>query len=253
MTVRRRPDRSSGRPDARRAAAGVGAALAAVVLAGCTIFPSPDESTDQDGNPLPTVDAEGFAELPLYFVALNGEYPPNTTGREVACQDLLVRTTTVPVKTEDPVASAIGFLLSDEQYSHGDPAVTNSLDPSEDDLRYVSHRVEGDTVVVELTGDVVSRSQCESFRIRAQLHQTAATAAGVPNAEILVDGVRLEDLLAIPDLELGEEITTPPRQPEPTEGAAEGSQGVTEGSEGSQGSVTEPAGSSADTSQPLSP
>jgi hypothetical protein len=206
----------------RPVAIALGAVTAAVTLAGCTFFPGPAESPAGSDGPLPTTSAEGYVELPLYFVALSGDFPPNTTGRDVACQDLLVRTTSVPVQTEDPVASAIGFLLTDEQYSHGDPAVTNSLDPSEDDLAYGSHRVEGDTVVLELTGDLVSRSQCESFRIRAQLNQTAAAAAGVENAEVYVDGVLIEDQLGLPPMELGEEITTPAPDAEPTDEVTEG-------------------------------
>ena len=218
MTPRLRPERPSGHPAPRRAAAGLVGALAAVVLAGCTIFPFPgEEPTDQDGNPLPAADAEGYRPAPLYLVALNGAFPPDTTGREVACQDLLVRAQTVPVDSEDRVGTSIGFLLDDEQYSHGDPALTNSLDPSEDGLAYSSSRVEGDTVVLELTGDVVTRNQCESFRIRAQLNRTAAAAAGVPEAEVLVDGVRIEEILGLTEMELGQEITTPPADTTGTE------------------------------------
>jgi hypothetical protein len=212
----------SARRPLRPVAIALGAVTASVALAGCTFLPGPTESPNAGEGALPTASAEGYVELPLYFVALSGDFPPNTTGRDVACQDLLVRTTSVPVQTEDPVASAIGFLLTDEQYSHGDPAVTNSLDPSEDDLAYGSHRVEGDTVVLELTGDLVSRSQCESFRIRAQLNQTAAAAAGVENAEVYVDGVLIEDLLGLPPMELGEEITTPAPDAEPTDEITEG-------------------------------
>lgn len=211
MTPRPRSEQPSGTPARRRAAAALVGVLATFALAGCNLFPSADDgATDQDGNPLPAADASGYTEAPLYLVALNGEFPPNTTGRDVACQDLLVRAQSVPVKTEDLVGTSVGFLLDDEQYSHGDPALTNSLDPSEDGLEYLSHRVEGDTVVLELTGDVVTRSQCESFRIRAQLNRTAAAAAGVPNAEVVVDGVRIEEILGLSDLVLGEEITTPP-------------------------------------------
>lgn len=212
----------------RPVAAALGAATAAVVLAGCTIFPGPSESPTGEAGPLPATSADGYVELPLYFVALNGQFPPNTTGRDVACQDLLVRTSSVPVQTEDPVPAAIGFLLTDEQYNHGDPAVTNSLDPSEDGLAYASHRVEGDTVVLELTGDLVSRSQCESFRIRAQLDRTAAAAAGVENAEVYVDGVLIEDLLGLPPMELGEEITTPGRDTAPEDVATD--DGIGDGS-----------------------
>lgn len=220
MTSRRRPDHASGHPALRRTAAGLTAALAAVVLAGCSIFPSSNETpADQDGTALPEANANGYAELPLYFVALSGDFPPATTGRDVACQDLLVRASSVPVKTEDRVGTAVGFLIDDEQYSHGEPAITNSLDPSEDGLLYSSSRVEGDTVTVELTGDVVTRSQCESYRIRAQLNRTAAAAAGVANAEVLVDGVRIEEVLGLPELELGEEFTTPADEPAPDEGS----------------------------------
>lgn len=219
MTLRLRPERPSGRPAPRRAAAGLVGVLAAIVLTGCSIFPSGADPTGQNGDPLPDADASEYTSASLYLVALNGEYPPSTTGREVACQDLLVRAQSVPVKTEDLVGTAVGFLLGDEQYSHGDPALTNALDPSEDGLVYSSSRVEGDTVVLELTGDVATRSECESYRIRAQLNRTAAAAAGVPNAEIRVDGVPIEEILGLTELELGEEITTPPAETSGTEDA----------------------------------
>lgn len=212
------------RPAPRRAAAGLLGLVAAVVLSGCSVFPGPGQAqqTDQDGHPLPVADASGYTPAPLYFVALNGEFPPNTRGRDVACEDLLVRVDTVPVQTDDLVATSIGFLLDDEQYSHGDPAVTNSLDPSEDGLAYSSYRIEGDTVVVELSGEVVSRSQCESLRIRAQLNRTAAAAAGVQDAEILVDGVRIEEILWLDEMELGEEVVTPPADTPEEDGSPAG-------------------------------
>lgn len=202
-SVAPRPART---PRPRALATALVGSCAALLLTGC-LTQSAEDAENADAT-LPENTAEGYERVPVYMVALSGEYPPNTTGRLIGCDDLAVQVRTVPVETEDTTATAVDFLLDDGQYEHGDPAVVNALDASEDDLTYNSHAVEGDTVTVELEGDVVSRSQCESFRIRAQLHETATENAGVGQAEILVNGTDLDTLLGLPPYVPGEEITT---------------------------------------------
>ena len=171
------------------------ATVAALALSACTVTDSPtDGSTDGDYT-LPEASLEGFTQVPLYFVGIQGDFPPSITGHEVACGDLLVRRTSVPVRTEDPATTALNFLLHDEYYSHGDPPMTNSLALSEEDLTLEGIDVQGDTVTVRLTGDLVTRSHCESYRIRAQLHSTAADASDVQNARILLNGQDLDEQL----------------------------------------------------------
>ncbi|MGO1181429.1 MAG: GerMN domain-containing protein [Micrococcaceae bacterium] len=200
------PRRRTGR--AVSVAAGCTLLLA---LAGCAEDPSapadPEATSAADELDL-APDDDGFAPLPLYFVALSGQYPSGVTGSQIGCSDLLVQVNTVPLEAEEPVDAALDFLLQDKQYRHGDPALTNSVLLSADSLTVQDYEVQGDTVEVNLSGSVVTRSACESYRIRAQLHATAAAAAGVENAQILVDGEDLDARLGLEPFERGEQITT---------------------------------------------
>lgn len=211
----------------RAVRAGLLAVTAAVALSACTVTESPtdDPSGSDSGYELPEASLDGFTQVPLYFVGINGDFPPSTTGHEVACGDLLIRRESVPVKTEDVARSSVDFLLHDDYYSHGDPALTNSLALSSEDLTLEDLQVDGDTVTVRLAGDLTTRSDCESYRIRAQLHSTAADAAGVQNAQILLNDVDLDQHLGLTPFELGPEITTPDREPEPEPTSTGGAQG----------------------------
>lgn len=182
-----------------------------LTLSGCADSPS----SSADGDPTAAADEldlapddDGFAPLPLYFVALSGQYPSGATGSQIGCSDLLVQVNTVPMEAEEPVEAALDFLLQDQQYRHGDPALTNSVLLSADSLELQDYDVQGDTVEVNFSGSIVTRSACESYRIRAQIHATAAAAAGVENARILVDGEELDSLLGLEPFERGEQITT---------------------------------------------
>ncbi|WBL20193.1 GerMN domain-containing protein [Citricoccus sp. NR2] len=198
------------RAERRVSAVAAGCALL-LTLAGC----AEESSSPGDADPTSAADEldlapddDGFAPLPLYFVALSGQYPSGVTGAQIGCEDLLLQVNTVPMKTEDPVEDALNFLLQDQQYRHGDPALTNSVLLSSESLTLQDYEIQGDTVEVNLSGSVVTRSECESYRIRAQLEATAAAAAGVEDARILVDGEDLDTLLGLDPFERGEQITT---------------------------------------------
>lgn len=212
----------------RLAGAGL-AAVFALTLAGCMVEPDTSSpSASESGYSLPETSLDGFTQVPLYFVGIQGNFPPATTGHEVACGDLLIRRQSVPVKTEDVATTALEYLIHDEYYSHGDPALTNSLAFSNEDLELEGLDVQGDTVTVRLTGELTTRSECESYRIRAQLHSTAADASGVQDAEILLNGVDLDEHLGLSPFELGPEITTPDLEPSPSASAETDSAGGTE-------------------------
>lgn len=216
----------------RAVRAGLLGAVAALALSACTVTESPTEGSSSTGYTLPEASLEGFTQVPLYFIGINGDFPPSITGHEVACGDLLIRRESVPVRTEDVPRTSLDFLLQDQYFSHGDPALTNSLALSEEGLTLEDIDVDGDTVTVRITGELVTRSQCESYRIRAQLHSTAADAAGVDQARILLNDVDLDEHLGLTPFELGPEITTPDREPEPEPTLSEGTpdDGLGEGS-----------------------
>lgn len=200
---------AASRTTARVSAAVLGLSVA-LGLGACSTTPNgPDDpNAEASSNALGTTpDDDGFTPLPLYFVGLSGQYPTGVTGNQIGCSDLLVGVQSVPVETEEPVNESMRFLLNDEQYRHGDPALTNSVLLSSDNLTYQGYEVDGDTVEVQLSGSVVTRSACESYRVRAQLYATATAAAGVENARIMVDDVTLNDHLGLDPFERGEEVT----------------------------------------------
>lgn len=148
----------------------------------------------------PTDPNDAFQPLQVNMVAESGtDYPEGVEGIEFGCSDTLVTIDTVPIETEsreDHVAAAVEFLLNDSQYYHGSPAVTNALTISET-LELSSVDVGRSTVDVELTGEVVVRSDCEAYRVQAQLYGTVAATAGVEDVSVLVEGTELNEVLGL--------------------------------------------------------
>lgn len=146
--------------------------------------PSENESAEQ-------TEGSEAEPLTLYYVALNdgGE-----SGKEIGCGDSLVEDTTAPVTTADPIKASMEALLSTDDRNVGESGLYNALYQS--DLTYESGSLEGDTVTVMLSGVVRSGGACDSPRIEAQLQETAATAGGVFNSEIFINGEPLEDVLS---------------------------------------------------------
>ncbi|PXA78396.1 GerMN domain-containing protein [Auritidibacter sp. NML100628] len=188
------------------------AVCGALVLTGCSDENSNPESLGPGGTVnVQKPDDDGYTSLPISLVALSGNYPPNTTGNTFGCEDLLVSVQSAPTLVEnetDTVKQAVQFLLDDQHYRHGDPPFTNSVVFSRDSLQVEETTIDGDTVTVKLSGEVVTRSDCESQRILAQLKQTAERAAHVSQSKITVNDQPLNEVLGIADIELGEEITT---------------------------------------------
>ncbi len=181
----------------------VALAASALLLTGCGLFPNADTSADSNtddilGSPAPDPD-DDFQSLQVNMVAESGTFPDGVDGVTFGCSDTLVTINTVPTQaetTEEHIGDAIDFLLTDSQYNHGDPAVINSLTPSET-LTLESVETERDAVTVELSGDVVTRSDCETYRIQAQLYGTAALTADVTDVSITVDDSELNDVLGV--------------------------------------------------------
>lgn len=188
----------------------------ALLLAGCGSLGNSDQTGDNgDGQgPVesPTPDPQDdFQSLQVNMVAPSGTYfPDGIDGMTFGCSDTLVTVDTVPVYAENPeeyVSDALEFLLNDSQYYHGDPAVTNSLTLSET-LELSSVEVGRDSVDIAFSGDVVVQSECEAYRIQAQLYGTAASTAGVENVNISVDGTELNQVLGLEPFETSQLFST---------------------------------------------
>ncbi|QTG82896.1 GerMN domain-containing protein [Arthrobacter crystallopoietes] len=130
--------------------------------------------------------------LTIYYIGLAGE---ETSGGGIGCGDSLIATLTQPVTFTDQLGASITHLLANKQEFLGESGLYNALNSSA--LSYQGSSYDGDTVTVKLSGSVTVGGTCDGPRIEAQLEQTAATAAGVAEAVVLVNGIPIEKLLDV--------------------------------------------------------
>lgn len=129
--------------------------------------------------------------LTIFYVALNDQ---GKSGPMIGCGDSIVATETGPVVYASQVEAAMSDLLDDKDAQHGQSGLMNALASS--NLTYVSSSVSGDTVTVELTGELSSGGVCDDPRIIAQLTYTAMVAAEAGEAKILVNGIDINKYLS---------------------------------------------------------
>ncbi|MFL4474987.1 hypothetical protein ACIPVK_13400 [Paeniglutamicibacter sp. MACA_103] len=129
--------------------------------------------------------------MTIFYVALGDQ---GQAGPMIGCGDSIVATETGPVIYASQVEASMSDLLENKDTVHGESGLMNALAGS--NLSYVSSSVWGDTVTVELTGDLSSGGICDDPRIIAQLSYTAMVAAGSGEAKILVDGTDITDKLS---------------------------------------------------------
>ncbi|MFC0582856.1 hypothetical protein [Micrococcoides hystricis] len=186
-----------------------GAAITALLLTSCS--PHGDSNGNnktaengEDTGSTPTssvaVEDDGLTKLPLYLVgsaAYTAEYPDDSR-TTLTCGEAMVLVNTVPVKTEEPVQTALEFLLGNEQYYHGEPQL---LDPLKNlnDVTVKNVTTESDAVRVELSGTIVNPGWCQAAQLVAQLEMTAAAAAGGKTPTITLDGANVRQALGVED------------------------------------------------------
>ncbi|EMR00609.1 GerMN domain-containing protein [Paeniglutamicibacter gangotriensis] len=135
--------------------------------------------------------ASATSPLTIFYVAVDDQ---GKSGPLVGCGDSIVATETGPVIYASQVEAAMSTLLEDKDAEHGQSGLVNTLSASE--LTYVSASVSGDTVTVELSGEILSGGTCDDPRIIAQLTHTAMVAAGTGEAVILINGVDVNKYLS---------------------------------------------------------
>ncbi|MGX1750680.1 GerMN domain-containing protein [Glutamicibacter protophormiae] len=129
--------------------------------------------------------------MTLFYVAVGDA---GQSGPEIGCGDSLVATQTGPEEFTNQVEASMAALLADDNEELGGSGLRNALAAS--NLEYVTSLVDGDVVTVELEGTVSSGGTCDDPRIIEQLKYTAMTAAGTGEAEILVEGEKIEEVLS---------------------------------------------------------
>jgi hypothetical protein len=188
----------------RGATAAAATAMVAALLAGCTVggaAPTPSANESATAPPTPTESLEPTtpgveptpAPLTIFLVLIGDD---GASGEPIGCGDSLVPVTTEPIATDDRLRASIVRLFEapegeviDRPYYTAVPGGT---------LDYVDGRLESDgTVTVELTGTPLLGGECDDPRIVAQLERTAMFATGASEAEILIDGVPIEEFLRL--------------------------------------------------------
>lgn len=170
--------------------------VAAVALAGCAPSdeepngtPAPTSTSSPTPSPSPTPQA---VPLTLYYVALEDG---GASGELLGCGDSLVAIETEPVSTDDVLRASMERLLGDPEREIGASGLYSAIPGGT--LEYLSGEVAAGTVTVQLTGRPAPAGECDNPRIESQLERTASAAVGASDAVIMVDGVRIEDVLSL--------------------------------------------------------
>lgn len=130
--------------------------------------------------------------LTLYYIAVDDN---GKSGEKIGCGDSAVAVKTADVTTDSVISSTFARLLSDHNQYYGESGLYNVLYNA--DLVYVSSSVSGDTVTVNLTGNLSLAGECDNPRVQATLEMTAATAAGVKKAAIFINSKPLSEVLSL--------------------------------------------------------
>lgn len=180
--------------------------LGALLLSGCTQNGDkdspPTSPTGDTSSPTPTssvaVEDDGFTTLPVYLVGSQAYTyaTPDDSRTTLTCGEAMVLINTVPVKTDEPVAAALEFLLESEQYYHGQPEL---LDPLKNagDVKVDSVSAAGKAVTVELSGNINNPGWCQAAQMIAQLELTAGAAAGGKTATVNINGTPIREALGV--------------------------------------------------------
>jgi hypothetical protein len=126
--------------------------------------------------------------LTIYLVDVG-----NTQGASdvFGCEDSLVPVQVAAEDLSDPVAAAVDSLLVIHDQYYGESGLYNAL--YQNSLSIESVNVSGDIATVYLSGEIPVGGVCDEPRVRQQLRATIATAAGVPDVQVFINGINLDE------------------------------------------------------------
>jgi hypothetical protein len=159
--------------------------------AGSDSTPTSSPQPEMSPSPSDTGSESKPERLTLYYVKVGDK---GASGTAIGCDDSLVAVETDPLVATDRVQTAMEELLQDKEATNPENGLTNALAAS--DLTYVDSKTTADSVTVNLSGEISAGGTCDTPRIEEQLTRTAATAAGTQEAEILVNGREISEVLS---------------------------------------------------------
>lgn len=152
-----------------------------------TASASPSPSSTSTSQP-----PQQVAPLTVYYVAMGDN---GASGPMIGCGDSLVATQTAPTSFTDKVAASIRALLANRSRTIGQSGLVNVLYQST--LNYAGESFDGTTVTVYLTGQFMLAGECDDPRAKAQLENTAMTAAGAKQAAVIINGQPIDQALSL--------------------------------------------------------
>ncbi|NCQ54430.1 hypothetical protein GW791_03270 [Candidatus Saccharibacteria bacterium] len=130
--------------------------------------------------------------LTLYYIAIDDG---GKSGEKVGCGDSAVMVKTEDVKTDNVVSSTFSRLLSNHNQFYGESGLYNVLYNS--NLTFLSSFKAGDTITVNLSGELSLGGVCDNPRVQSMLEMTAKTAAGATKANIFINSKPLSEVLSL--------------------------------------------------------
>lgn len=173
--------------------------LLILLVAGCSlmvlIFGMPKASApsaikkETNGNNL---NSNATIPLTLYYIAIDDN---GKSGSQIGCGDSAVAVTTDDVTTSDVIKSTFEALLKNHNQYYGQSGLYNVLYNS--NLVFVSSSKSGDSVTVNLTGNLSLAGECDNPRVQAELEMAAKKAANVNVANIFINSKPLSEVLSL--------------------------------------------------------
>ena len=135
--------------------------------------------------------ASSSKDVKTFMIALNDN---GVSGKKIGCGDSVVG---VIIQVPDPAAplrGALDKLLAAHTQNYGQSGLYNALFRS--DLKLDMVTITNGVAEIKLSGALTIGGVCDSPRVQAQLEETALQFSTVQKVNILVNGIRLQDLLS---------------------------------------------------------
>ncbi len=131
------------------------------------------------------------AQARIFMIALNDN---GASGKKIGCGDSLVPVTITLADPNAPLRGALDKLLAVRTQYYGQSGLYNTLFRS--DLHILSVSVQNSVAEIKLGGSLTLGGVCDAPRIQAQLEEVALQFSTVKQANIYVNGIKLQTLLS---------------------------------------------------------
>lgn len=140
----------------------------------------------------PTVPPATSKDIKTFMIALNDN---GVSGKKIGCGDSVLGVVIQVPDLAAPLRGALDKLLAAHTQFYGQSGLYNALFRS--DLKVDMVTVANGIAEIKLSGVLTMGGVCDAPRVQAQIEETALQFTTVQKVDILVNGVRLQDLLSL--------------------------------------------------------